>query len=243
MNDYRRRLSKSFAAAVGIHVLAAALLGFIGYSFQQRPPQILEVTLAGGGGGGPEAGVQEAAAEEQSSPALQEDEEEIVEQRPQVVQQPKPVPKPQVPVSRSVEKQAPATSNAVSGKGTGHGSGVGKGEGTGSGSGSGSGVGDDNGAGSGRGVPATPPRLLSKTEPRYPAAARNREIEGTVRVKMLVSDKGLVEQAFVVQTSGSEALDNAAIEAVYKWRFSPAKDKLGLAAPCYITLPVKFTLR
>lgn len=94
----------------------------------------------------------------------------------------------------------------------------------------------------GSGVPVTPPYLVSSTDPRYPPAARNREIEGTVYVKMLVSSGGSVENAFVARSSGNEALDGAAVEAVYNWNFSPAKDTYGSPVRCYITMPVNFVL-
>ena len=113
---------------------------------------------------------------------------------------------------------------------------------SGTGSGSGSGSGSGAGQGSGSGVPVTPPYLVSSTDPRYPPAARNREIEGTVYVKMLVSSGGSVENAFVARSSGNEALDGAAVEAVYNWSFSPAKDTYGSPVRCYITMPVNFVL-
>ncbi len=50
MNEERQRLTKGLAAALALHLAAAALVGFLGYSFVTRPPQILEVTLFGGGG-------------------------------------------------------------------------------------------------------------------------------------------------------------------------------------------------
>lgn len=51
MTDRGRRLGKGIAIALAVHIIAAALLGILGYRFTQRPPQILEVTLGGGGGG------------------------------------------------------------------------------------------------------------------------------------------------------------------------------------------------
>ena len=52
MTDRGRRFGKGVAIALAVHIIAAALLGVLGYRFTQRPPQILEVTLGGGGGGG-----------------------------------------------------------------------------------------------------------------------------------------------------------------------------------------------
>lgn len=238
MTDRGRRFGKGIAIALAVHIIAAALLGILGYRFTQRPPQILEVTLGGGGGGGgkgsaaAEKGTAETAAatvqqqKQQSAPVRTDD---IVDrkQKPQTQQQEQP----RQPQSSSTSSEA-AQSNVKSGEGSG--------SGTGSGSGSGSGSGA--GQGSGSGVPVTPPYLVSSTDPRYPPAARNREIEGTVYVKMLVSSGGSVENAFVARSSGNEALDGAAVEAVYNWNFSPAKDTYGSPVRCYITMPVNFVL-
>ena len=250
MTDRGRRFGKGIAIALAVHIIAAALLGILGYRFTQRPPQILEVTLGGGGGGGgkgsaaAEKGTAETAAatvqqqKQQSAPVRTDD---IVDrkQKPQTQQQEQP----RQPQSSSTSSEA-AQSNVKSGEagGTGIGGGEGTGAGTGQGSGEGSGSGTGSGSGSGSGVPVTPPYLVSSTDPRYPPAARNREIEGTVYVKMLVSSGGSVENAFVARSSGNEALDGAAVEAVYNWSFSPAKDTYGSPVRCYITMPVNFVL-
>ncbi len=60
---------------------------------------------------------------------------------------------------------------------------------------------------------------------------------------MLVNDSGRVQVATVVKSSGQEDLDASALQAVYKWRFSAAKDKLKQKIACYITIPVNFKLR
>ena len=248
MTDRGRRLGKGIAIALAVHIIAAALLGILGYRFTQRPPQILEVTLGGGGGGGgkgsaaAEKGTAETAAsaatvqqqKQQSAPVRTDD---IVDrkQKPQTQQQEQP----RQPQSSSTSSEA-AQSNVKSGEAGG--TGIGGGEAGGTGIGGGEGTGAGTGQGSGSGVPVTPPYLVSSTDPRYPPAARNREIEGTVYVKMLVSSGGSVENAFVARSSGNEALDGAAVEAVYNWSFSPAKDTYGSPVRCYITMPVNFVL-
>lgn len=248
MTDRGRRFGKGIAIALAVHIIAAALLGILGYRFTQRPPQILEVTWGGGGGGGgkgsaaAEKGTAETAAatvqqqKQQSAPVRTDD---IVDrkQKPQTQQQEQP----RQPQSSSTSSEA-AQSNVKSGETGGTGTGGGEGSGSGTGSGSGSGSGSGAGQGSGSGVPVIPPYLVSSTDPRYPPAARNREIEGTVYVKMLVSSGGSVENAFVARSSGNEALDGAAVEAVYNWNFSPAKDTYGSPVRCYITMPVNFVL-
>lgn len=237
MTDRGRRLGKGIAIALAVHIVAAALLGILGYRFTQRPPQILEVTLGGGGGGGGKgsAAAEKGTAETAASAAVQQQKQQsapvktddIVDrkQKPQTQQQEQT----RQPQSSSTSSEA-AQSNVKSGEAGG--TGTGGGEGTGAGT----------GQGSGSGVPVTPPYLVSSTDPRYPPAARNREIEGTVYVKMLVSSGGSVENAFVARSSGNEALDGAAVEAVYNWSFSPAKDTYGSPVRCYITMPVNFVL-
>ena len=256
MTDRGRRLGKGIAIALAVHIVAAALLGILGYRYYAKTTADLEVTLGGGGGGGGKgsAAAEKGTAETAASAAVQQQKQQsapvrtddIVDrkQKPQTQQQEQP----RQPQSSSTSSEA-AQSNVKSGEpgggeGTGAGTGQGSGEGSGSGTGSGSGSGSGSGAGqgSGSGVPVTPPYLVSSTDPRYPPAARNREIEGTVYVKMLVSSGGSVENAFVARSSGNEALDGAAVEAVYNWNFSPAKDTYGSPVRCYITMPVNFVL-
>lgn len=248
MTEQGKRLGKGVAVALAVHVLLAALLGLFGYRFAQRPPQILEVTLSGGGGGGAKASQpqlpQPPQAEQPDEPVVPPDPDAIVEQRkePQRKQPPRQT-RPSAPAAAPRESSAAAAGEGEDGEASsGKGAGSGEGSGEGSGSGGGSGSGSGQGTGAGAGAPATPPYLLSSVEPRYPAAARNREIEGTVYVKMLVSAGGGVESAAVARSSGSSALDGAAVEAVYRWRFSPAKDVGGAPVRCYITVPVHFKL-
>lgn len=253
MTDRGRRFGKGIAIALAVHIIAAALLGILGYRFTQRPPQILEVTLGGGGGGGgkgsaaAEKGTAETAAatvqqqKQQSAPVRTDD---IVDRKQEQPRQPQSSSTSSEAAQSNVKSGETGGTGTGGGEGTGAGTGRGSGEGSGSGTGSGSGSGSGSGAGqgSGSGVPVTPPYLVSSTDPRYPPAARNREIEGTVYVKMLVSSGGSVENAFVARSSGNEALDGAAVEAVYNWNFSPAKDTYGSPVRCYITMPVNFVL-
>ncbi|WP_337366345.1 energy transducer TonB [Phascolarctobacterium sp.] len=251
MTDKGRRFSKGVAIALAVHLVVAALLGVFGYRFTQRPPQILEVTLGGGGGGGGKG----SESERQTSPPAQQPKQQMAKPKADDIVDQKQKPQPRREEQPQPKQRERATSEhaqsnvksgeagaAGSGSGSGAGSGSGSGAGSGSGSGAGSGSGSGAGQGSGAGVPVTPPYLVASTDPRYPPAARNREIEGTVYVKMLVNDGGSVESAFVARSSGNDALDGAAVEAVYNWRFSPAKDTLGSPVRCYITMPVNFVL-
>jgi len=138
------------------------------------------------------------------------------------------------------EQNASDTMGSSNTNNDGNGSGgSGSGSGGGDGSGQGTGQGDDQGAGS----PVVPPRLISRVEPIYPSTARRNEVEGTTRVRLLVSADGSVESVGVSQSSGSDLLDSAAVEAANQWGFTPAKDERGKAVRCYVSLPVTFRLR
>lgn len=87
------------------------------------------------------------------------------------------------------------------------------------------------------------PRVLSKTEPEYPTAARRAGQEGTVVLRIEILTNGQPGSISVAQSSGSGALDAAGIAALRQWRFIPAQDRSsGKAVVCTTTLPVSFRL-
>ncbi len=59
--------------------------------------------------------------------------------------------------------------------------------------------------------------------PKYPRIARRRGWEGVVILSVRVLATGLVDDAFVLVTSGRAVLDDAALEAVLGWHFEPAR--------------------
>ncbi len=63
------------------------------------------------------------------------------------------------------------------------------------------------------------PQKLFNPEPDYPAAQYAARIGGTVRIRIRLGDSGRVIQATIHSTSGVAALDQAALEAVRRWRF------------------------
>jgi len=136
----------------------------------------------------------------------------------------------------TVPGQGPGTGSGVgpgsgSGSGGGSGSGVGVGDGTGSGEGSGSGTGGGTGSGgsgtggsgfSSRVADRQEPEVISKGSLEYPAAAVRDGAEGTVRLRVRVSEKGQVAEVEVLESSGDRRLDAAAEEFVRQWRYQPA---------------------
>lgn len=223
MNDERNRLGKGFAVAVVAHVIFALLLGVFGFSFNSnRPPEILEVSLVAGGG-----------APEESQEEVVEEAEPVIEEEDQIVEtKEKPKVEPKKPVADKKPDKNPNPNPSPK-----------KGDHKTVGQGDGIGVGQGDGIGDGQGVPVTPPRPIRTVEPKYPASARNASVEGLVKIKMLITYEGKVAEASIVESSGHEEMDANALEAVYKWRFSPARNKLKQKIDCYITMPIKYKLR
>lgn len=87
------------------------------------------------------------------------------------------------------------------------------------------------------------PKALKIVKPDYPPAARNQDKQGTVQVKLLISSRGVVEQADIINSGGYAALDEAVLKAVYKWRFAAAKNRFGKPCACRVVVPVKFQLK
>jgi protein TonB len=69
---------------------------------------------------------------------------------------------------------------------------------------------------------AVPARLVSSVSPVYPAAARSDDLEGHVAVELVVEADGRVSDARVVASAG-HGFDEAALEAVRRYVFSPAE--------------------
>ena len=69
---------------------------------------------------------------------------------------------------------------------------------------------------------ATAPVLVAAPPPEYPAVARRLGLEGSVLLRLHISPRGKLLRCELVEGSGSDRLDNAAIEAVGSWTFLPA---------------------
>ncbi|MDP2152147.1 MAG: energy transducer TonB [Methylotenera sp.] len=82
---------------------------------------------------------------------------------------------------------------------------------------------------------------LNNPAPAYPMVARRMGEQGKVLLKVLVSENGKAETVKVDTSSGHHKLDLAAIEAVKKWSFVPAK-RSNQPISAYVLVPVNFTL-
>lgn len=87
------------------------------------------------------------------------------------------------------------------------------------------------------------PSIVSRRKPTYPSSARRAGHQGTVTVSFTVSSSGSVTSVRVSRSSGHSSLDNAAISAVRRWRFKPARNGLGQATSYKYSIPIPFVLK
>lgn len=94
--------------------------------------------------------------------------------------------------------------------------------------------------------PVVPPRFnadyLQNPAPHYPPLARRMGEQGRVVLRVLVSPAGLPERIELKSSSGSPRLDESALEAVKRWKFTPARQG-EQPVPAWVLVPISFTLR
>ena len=83
------------------------------------------------------------------------------------------------------------------------------------------------------------PKLIYQVRPVYPKLAREARIQGTVRLQALIDEEGAVERLKLI--SGHPLLVKAAMDAVSKWRYLPARSQ-GVAMSFSIGIDVPFRL-
>ena len=84
------------------------------------------------------------------------------------------------------------------------------------------------------------PRKTVEVAPAYPAIARAAHVQGVVILEAVLDAKGRVESVRVLRSI--PLLDQAAVDAVQQWRFTPALLN-GDAVPVVMTITVNFTLQ
>jgi TonB family protein len=83
------------------------------------------------------------------------------------------------------------------------------------------------------------PVRITLAPPVYPAAARKQGIGGNVMLLVDVDVHGNVAKAIVEKSQPEGVFDAAALEAVGKWKFTPAM-KNGKAIAGRIRVPIDF---
>ena len=83
------------------------------------------------------------------------------------------------------------------------------------------------------------PKLIFRVDPKYPSIVEKEGIAGRVLLELQLDAKGTVISAKVLGGL-HPAIDDAAIEAVKQFRFTPYIDQEGLAVPSIIQYQVEF---
>lgn len=93
--------------------------------------------------------------------------------------------------------------------------------------------------------PVSPPEYaaayLQNPPPAYPRSARRAGEQGTVVLRVLVSLDGAATRVELERSSGSATLDSAALDAVQRWRFVPAR-RGATPVEAWVKVPVVFRL-
>jgi protein TonB len=66
-------------------------------------------------------------------------------------------------------------------------------------------------------------------------------IEGTTLLRLHIREDGAVDEVIVGRSAGHVVLDQAAVEAVQRWRFEPARHE-GRPVAVWVSLPIRFRL-
>jgi protein TonB len=95
-------------------------------------------------------------------------------------------------------------------------------------------------------APLTPPSFdaayLNNPAPAYPALSRRMGEEGRVVLRVHVSEDGMPTQVQLKTSSKYARLDEAALEAVRRWRFVPAR-RADAPVAAWVLVPISFSLR
>jgi len=253
------RLASFFILSMSLH--AAALLYPVSFAARGQE-QLLEVTIlteasddgAGAPGNGRGGSAHASAPKAPHLLARRHSEEKKSAQKSE------PPPKPVEPLPTfdagsavllsSLAKGPQVNNDDEKSKGNDQ-SGVGFGAGTVAGNGgpgsSGTGTGPGNGKGnSGTGlgehpVALTQVRYRDTPRPDYPESARQEGRQGSVLLRVLVDEQGRSKKIEINRSSGSEALDRAAAEAIKRWRFVPARHG-DQPVESWIRIPIDFSL-
>lgn len=85
------------------------------------------------------------------------------------------------------------------------------------------------------------PEMIKQAEPEYPRLAKQAGLEGTVHVQALVDKEGNVREARVLRSSGTQSLDDAAVDAAKLCKFKPGIQN-GAPVFCWVSFKYDFKL-
>lgn len=139
----------------------------------------------------------------------------------------KPIARPQVPSNAIAQANTPDTSSSEQSEQTEHGK---------------EGKASPNAAPEKETAPNFAAAYLSNPKPAYPALSLELNEEGTVQLKVEVSAGGNPTTVALHRSSGFPRLDRAALEAVKRWRFIPAK-RGDTAIAGSVIVPLNFNIK
>lgn len=84
---------------------------------------------------------------------------------------------------------------------------------------------------------ADPSIILTSVAPVYPKHARRQRLEGTVQLCVVLNGENHPDSVWIFKSSGHNALDFAALDAVKQWRFAKGSGRHE------IIVPVEFRLK
>lgn len=217
----------------------------------QKPKYIAKAKHVGGGGGGDRSPLPASAGRlprpdvKQFTPPAAV----VHNDKPRLLMEPTIITPPDLKIDTRPQAWGdPLAKVFAPSNGPGSGAGIGSGSGGGVGSGTGPGAGPGRGGGvSTRRVYRSQdenvmrPVLLEALTPEYSDNAKSRRVQGTVRIKVIIDERGNVRVQNIVQSLDSE-LDLIALECIRKWRYKPAeKDGKAVAIEWYAD--VRFRLQ
>jgi protein TonB len=82
---------------------------------------------------------------------------------------------------------------------------------------------------------------LDNPAPHYPALSRRVGEQGRVVLRVLVSPRGTADEVQIFTSSGHPRLDEAARDAVRRWKFIPAR-RGGESVQAWVRIPIPFIL-
>lgn len=249
--DGGRSRGLAWTLAVGLHLALFALAVVVFEQVERaRPPELVRLVFVEPPPPPPPlAGAPGATGSVAEVPAVVEPPRPLVvppkeKPKPRVQPQPKPKPvvearreppKPQPVEAAPVEVQAGQTAGAAAGAAAGVVGGVAGGQAGGVVGGRGSGP-----------VPAGqvahPPTVVARVDPQYPRPARLAGIEGRVVLEAILDTQGRIGTDIKVVRSIPQ-LDDAAVTALRRWRFKPARNERGEAVAVILEVPIRFVLR
>ncbi len=94
---------------------------------------------------------------------------------------------------------------------------------------------------SGGAVSSARPRYHTNPRPDYPIPSLRRREEGIVLLNVLVQADGTPATISLNRSCGHPLLDRAALEAVHRWTFEPARAG-GVPVSSLVVVPVRFSL-